>query len=450
MDAKISPARRGPVQIYIDLLEDYLPDPFVLAIAVTVVVALLAATLAPKGTGTVIVTAWYDGLFGILTFSIQMILILVTGHALANAPRVRDGLTALVSTCRTPTQAMLVTFFVTCAASWLNWGFGLVVGAMLARAVARQVRIDFGWLVAAAYAGWMPWCVGPSSSIPLAQASHGNPLNVVEKITGQSLPFSQTIFTSSAVLPTLVIVALIPLAFMLAAPKPEDVVVAHFHDDLPPSSIAPTLTRPSLVRRFERSRFCNLLLVAAGLCYVAVAMDRGTFAFDVSAVIFAFIMLGLAFHPSPLSYLEAVSDGAKQTGGMMLQFPLYGGIMGIMTATGLAGVIANFFVSVATPSTLPFWSYVSSLIITFLVPSAGGHWAVQGPFVVQAAASLHASMADTAMAVAKGEAAANMVQPFWAVPVVAMAGIGIQRVMGFMVVAFLVAVVVYGAQILLF
>ena len=161
-------------------------------------------------------------------------------------------------------------------------------------------------------------------------------------------------------------------------------------------------------------------------------------------------MLGLALQPSPLAYLEAVQDAAKETGGMILQFPLYGGIMGIMTATGLAGVIANFFVTMATAQTLPIWSYISSLIITFLVPSAGGHWAVQGPFVVEAVVGLHASMAETAMAVAKGEAAANMVQPFWALPVVAMAGVGIQRVMGFMIVAFVVSAVVYGIQILWF
>lgn len=449
MSTQLSPVRRNPVQHYIAFLEKYLPDPFVIAIGVTVIVAVMAAGIAPKGTAANIVTSWYNGLFGILTFAIQMVLILVTGHALANTPLVTRGLTQLVASCRTPNQAMVMTFLVTCIGSWINWGFGLVIGAMLAREVARHIRIDFGWLVAAAYAGWMPWCVGPSSSIPLAQASHGNPLNIVEKVTGHGLPFSDTIFTASSIVPTLIIVALIPFAFILTAPRRDDMVVAQFLEASAAQS-QPAPVQRGWVRRFERSCICNMILVAAGVVYFGVSWHAGSFTFDINAVIFLFLMLGLALQPSPLAYLEAVQDASKETGGMILQFPLYGGIMGIMTATGLAGVIANFFVTMATAQTLPIWSYISSLIITFLLPSAGGHWAVQGPFVVEAVVGLHASMAETAMAVAKGEAAANMVQPFWALPVVAMAGVGIQRVMGFMIVAFVVSVVVYGVQILWF
>ncbi len=133
---------------------------------------------------------------------------------------------------------------------------------------------------------------------------------------------------------------------------------------------------------------------------------------------------------------------------MMLQYPFYGGIMGIMTATGLAEVISKAFVVVANAGTLPFWSYLSSLLVTFLVPSGGGHWAVQGPFVIPAAVTLHAPVAVSTMAVAMGEQVANMLQPFWALPVVAMAGIGIQRVMGYTVVTFVVAGTIYGAALL--
>ena len=126
----------------------------------------------------------------------------------------------------------------------------------------------------------------------------------------------------------------------------------------------------------------------------------------------------------------------------------YGGIMGIMNATGLAAMISQFFVAISTQHTLPFWTYFASLFITFLVPSGGGHWAVQGPFVIPAAVQLHASLPGTAMAVAFGENAANMLQPFWIVPVVAIAGIGIQRVMGFTMVTFAIAAVIYGVAML--
>jgi short-chain fatty acids transporter len=170
---------------------------------------------------------------------------------------------------------------------------------------------------------------------------------------------------------------------------------------------------------------------------------------DVNMVILVFLIGGIALHGTPIAYGQAMKNAARQTGGMMLQYPFYGGIMGIMSGTGLADTISKAFVFVSSAHTLPFWSYICSLIITFFVPSGGGHWAVQGPFVVPAAASLHASMAGSAMAVAMGEQVANMLQPFWALPVVAMAGIGIQRVMGYTVVTFVVTGVIYGLALLL-
>ena len=142
-------------------------------------------------------------------------------------------------------------------------------------------------------------------------------------------------------------------------------------------------------------------------------------------------------------------NAARVTGPLILQYPLYGGIMGIMTATGLAGVISKWFLAFSTGRTLPFWTYVSSLIITFFIPSGGGHWAVQGPFMLPAAKQLHSSFPGTTMAVAMGESVANMIQPFFALPMLAIAGIPMRRMMGFMVITFLVALVVFGFSLLL-
>jgi short-chain fatty acids transporter len=150
---------------------------------------------------------------------------------------------------------------------------------------------------------------------------------------------------------------------------------------------------------------------------------------------------------TPIAYANSIRRAARQTGSMLLQYPMYGGIMGIMKGTGLASMIAKAFVTIASPVTLPLWSYLSSLIITLLVPSAGGHWAVQGPFVLPAAISLHASVPRTAMGVAMAENVSNMLQPFWAVPIVAIAGIRIQRVMGYTAVTFAVSLVIYAAAL---
>jgi len=431
--------------MFVDLFERYMPDPFVLAIGLTALTALLALAIAPKGSPALIVTSWYTGIFAILGFAFQMILILATGHALAHAPVVARLLRRLVSLARTPNQAVVLTFLVAAAASLLNWGFGLVIGAILAREVARQVRVDFGWLVAAAYSGFAVWASGISSSIALTQATHGNALNIVEKITGQSLPLSDTVFATFNWLPTLLIVLIMPVVFIAIRPADDDMAVFVPEPEAPPAAPDPS---NSIARRMDRSPVGSLFLLAAGLAVVLVLWLQGTLAFDVNMIILIFLIGGIALHGTPVAYGEAMRNAAKQTGGMMLQYPFYGGIMGIMSGTGLADTISKAFVAISSAHTLPFWSYICSLIITFFVPSGGGHWAVQGPFVVPAAATLHASMAGSSMAVAMGEQVANMLQPFWALPVVAMAGIGIQRVMGYTVVTFAVTGLIYALSLL--
>jgi short-chain fatty acids transporter len=198
----------------------------------------------------------------------------------------------------------------------------------------------------------------------------------------------------------------------------------------------------------ENAWILNVLLSVAGLGYIAWIWARAGFALDINSLILIFFSLGLLLHRTPIRYVGAVNDAARITGPLIIQYPIYGGIMGIMTATGLAGVIAQWFGAFANAATLPFWSYISSIIISLFVPSGGGHWAVQGPFAVPAAVKLHASLPATAMAVAIGEEVANMIQPFWALPVLAIAGVGLQRVMAFTVVSFVVALVIFGLALL--
>jgi short-chain fatty acids transporter len=446
--AEIAPRRRGFVAMSVALFERWMPDPFVIAIALTFATALAAWLLAPKGTPEVIMTSWFDGIFNILAFAFQMILILATGHALANAPVVKRSIRALVGLASTPSQAVVMTFLICAAASFLNWGFGLVIAAMLSREVAARMRIDFGWLVAAAYSGWVVWATGFSSSIALTQASKGNALNIIEKVTGQVTPFGDMVFAPFNLIPTALVVIAVPIAFVLIRPREEDVIA--FQPE--PETASTGTTGPgdpdAPARRVENLPAWSWLLLLAAAATLAYAWATKGFKLDINTVIFVFLMLGIGLHGAPVNYVAAMNNAAKQIGSMILQYPLYGGIMGMITATGLAGVISNAFVHIASAHTLPFWSYVCSLFITFLVPSGGGHWAVQGPFVVPAAVQLHASTAATAVAVAAGENVAYMLQPFFALPVVAIAGIGIQRVMGYTVVTFLVTGVIWAAATL--
>jgi short-chain fatty acids transporter len=442
--------RGGIVAGLVYVFEQVMPDPFVLAIGLTVVVILLAVLFAPHASLAVILTSWYGGTFNILGFALQMILILATGYAIADAPLVQRGLRAMAARVHSPTRAALLVFPIVAVAAWLNWGLGLVVGALLSREIAKRVKVDFAWLVAGSYSAWSVCNSGLSSSIALSQASHGNALNLVEKATGQVIPLSQTVFAPFVFLPTVLVVIVMTAIFIRMHPNAEDVVA--FNETEPAAAAqadphARSAEASSFAARAERSMLGTLLVLALGVGYLAMTWYSKGFELDINTTILIFLLLGLALQRTPIAYADAIRRAARQTGSMLLQYPMYGGIMGIMTGTGLASTIAKAFVAIATPVTLPVLSYFSSLIITLLIPSAGGHWAVQGPFVLPAALSLHASVPRTAMGVAMAENVSNMLQPFWAVPVVAIAGIRIQRVMGYTAITFAVSLVIYAVAL---
>ncbi|WP_028224336.1 short-chain fatty acid transporter [Paraburkholderia ferrariae] len=444
--------RRGVVAALVYVFERVMPDPFVLSIGLTFFVAVLALAIAPHGNVPTLLDAWYTGTFGILGFALQMILILATGYAIAEAPVVQRGLRALAAHAQTPARAALLVFPVVAVAAWLNWGLGLIVGALLSREIARRVNVDFAWLVAGSYSAWSICNSGLSSSIALSQASHGNALNLVEKATGQVVPLSATIFAPFVFVPTVLVVVVMTFIFIRMHPKADQVVSFRqaAQTDTDTSSADPhakTSDTPTFATRLEQSMLGTLFLLVLGVGYLAMEWREKGFDLDINTTILIFLLIGLALQRTPIAYANAIRGAARQTGSMLLQYPIYGGIMGVMKGTGLASMIAKAFVTIATPLSLPLWSYLSSLIITLFVPSAGGHWAVQGPFVLPAALSLHASVPRTAMAVAMAENVSNMLQPFWAVPIVAIAGIRIQRVMGYTAVTFAVSLLIYAVAL---
>jgi short-chain fatty acids transporter len=434
---------------FVRLFERYTPDPYVLAVVLSILTGVLAALLAPRGSIPTIFTGWYNGLFSISAFAFQVLLILVTGYALSTSAPVRAVLRRLASLGTTPKKAIVLTIATVYVASFLNWGFGLVVAGLIAREIAQRIRIDFGWLVAGAYSGWMIFSSGFSSSIALSLATPGSSLNIVQKVTGQVLPLSSMLFTPLNLIPAVVLLIALPILFCAIEPSDAEVQVANLSATEDPTKPAQPRGPATLARSVEESCVLNLVIVAAGIIALGCTWRQSGFSLDLNSVIFLFLIAGLLFHWRPIAYIQAVNQAARVTGPLILQYPLYGGIMGILVSTGLADVVAKAFIQFADAHTLPFWNYVASLLISLFVPSAGGHWAVQGPFAVPAAVGLHASQAATAMGVAYGEQVADMIQPFWALPVVAVAGISIRRVMGFTVMSFLLGAALFGAALLI-
>src|SRR5579862_7699048 len=212
--------------LFVYLFERAMPDPYVFAVLLTFIGIVLARLLAPQATLPSIASAWYGGVFAIFAFAFQMVIMLVAGYALAMAPSIQKFLARIAGTVSTPLGAISLTIVVSLVASWLNWGLGLVTSALLAREMAKRVRLDFGWLVAAAYTGFVVSTEGLSGSIALSQATHGSALNIVEKVTGHGVPLSQTVFTRFNLLPCILLLIILPVIFRYLEPAAKDTVPA--------------------------------------------------------------------------------------------------------------------------------------------------------------------------------------------------------------------------------
>lgn len=431
--------------------ERYIPNPYLYAVILTFITVAAAFIWTPAAPGKLI-NSWYNGIWSILAFAMQMALILATGVALADAPLIKGQLRKLASLPAHQVSAAITVFLAAAIGSWLNWGFGLVVGAIVAREIGKRLsNVDFGFLVAAAYMGFMVWASGLSSSIALATATHGSALNIVEKVTGKIAGFDETIFTYYNLVPVVLLIILVPLALYLMAPEEKEMRKVDPELLIRQDEVQNTENKErTFATVLENSRIITVMLVLMGVFYEWHKIVTSGFDLDINGFIFIALILGLIFHGRPINYVRSFELGAKTVGPILLQFPLYGGIMGIMTGTGLAAVIAQSFVTFSTAHTLPFWSFISSNIISLFVPSGGGHWAVQGPFMIPAAVQLHVDPAITAMGTAMGEQTANMVQPFWALPILAIARLGIKDIMGYCVIAMIIGLVLYGGSLLIF
>lgn len=442
-------------QFFVLLLQRYLPDPFIFAIILTFVVFLLVMPSTGQGPMQV-VNAWAGGFWNLLSFSMQMAMVVVTGHAMASAPAFKSKLAMLAGVAKTPGQAIILVTAISAMACWVNWGFGLVVGAIFAREIAARVKgVDYRLLIASAYSGFLFWHAGLSGSIPLSIAG-GNNAAVTNGAVTAAVPTSETIFSTMNLVILAVMFISIPLLNRLMHPAPQDTVT--IDTDLLEEAKTEELkdrSEMSPAERLESSRTLSLLLGVMGFVYVVYYFVTNGFALNLNIVNFTFLFAAVLLHGTPKSLLMSISQGARNCSGILLQFPFYAGIMGMMTASGdsgvsLAAVISQGFVSISNETTFPLFTFLSAGIVNFFVPSGGGQWAVQAPVMMPAGAALGVDAAKTAMAIAWGDAWTNMIQPFWALPALAIAGLGAKDVMGYCLMALIGSGVIISLGFLIF
>ncbi|MCT4619372.1 MAG: short-chain fatty acid transporter [Marinisporobacter sp.] len=426
-------------KLFVSLVQKYLPDPFLFAVILTLVV--LGLGMVTTGQGLVdMVMHWSGGFWKLLAFSMQMALVLVTGHTLANAPIIKRALNRLAKIAKTPTQAILAVTFVSTIACWINWGFGLVIGALYARQLAKEVKgVDYRLLIASAYSGFVVWHAGISGSIPLKLATAGEGLaTATNGAVVDPISTSATIFSSFNIIICGIILITMPLLNKAMHPKADEVIAvdASLLED---EEAAAKVENPTPADRMENSPILSILIGAMGLIFVFYYFAENGFKLNLNIVNFMFLFAGILLHGTPRRFLDAINGAAKGTAGIILQFPFYAGIMGMMTganATGVsfAGVISEWFVNISTATTFPLFTFLSAGIVNFFVPSGGGQWAVQAPIMMPAGKALGVSAAKTGMAIAWGDAWTNMIQPFWALPALGIAGLGARDIMGFCII----------------
>lgn len=428
------------------LVNRYMPDPLVIAILLTVLTMILAVLM--QGTSPLdAVRYWGDGFWNLLAFSMQMTVILLAGYILARTPLVDGTLNRIATRVKTPFMAIVVATLVGGIGSWLNWGFGLVIGGIVAQKLALNVKgLHYPLVIAAAYSGFALYGIGLSGSVPLLIATEGHFLqNAIGLI-----PLSETIFSPILLGTSALILLTLPFFNAWLHPrKAEDIVEIDRSSVVAPTS-APLVKGEefTVAERLNRSKVVGIGIGLLGMLYLALySVDGGSL--NLNSINFGFLFLGILLFASPANFLAALADGIRIVSGIIVQYPFYAGIMGILVGSGLVVSFANMFVDISSAQTLPIWSFISGGIINLLAPSGGGQWAVQGPVMVQAAAELGASQAATALAVQIGDQWTNMIQPFWILPVLAISGLKLRDVMGYMVLILIYMGIIFGSAVTL-
>ena len=419
---------------FVKLVERYLPDPYIFVLLLTLITLVFAVVIQGQSPLTT-VQQWGDGFWGLLTFSMQMLLVLVTGFMLACTPLVKALLERLASVAKSPGSAIVLVTFVSLIASWINWGFGLVVGALFAKALARKVTVDYRLLVASAYSGFIVWHGGLAGSVPLTIATPGHFSEAQIGVVSTS----ETIFSGFNLLLLAIMFVVIPLVNrLMLPPKSESVIVdiTKLQDDALPSA---ENERPA--DKLENSKALGLLVGFAGLAYLTNYFVSGG-GLNLNIVNTLFLFLAIVLHGTPRNVLHSLQQAVQGGSGIVIQFPFYAGIMAVMVQSGLAQTMSEWLISFASAESLPVWSFISAGIVNIFVPSGGGQWAVQAPVILPAAAELGAEINRVAMAVAWGDAWTNLIQPFWALPVLAIAGLKAKDIMGFCLVQLIVTGVI--------
>ena len=408
---------------------------------------------------------WIEGLWQapLLVFMVQMMLILVLGHSLALAPVIKKLISKLLSLAESPAALAAMVCFFSLLVSFFNWGLGLVFGAIFAQQAGLKLsrqnqKFNYGILGAAGYSGLMVWHGGFSGSAPLKVAEEfhlrelmqGIDLSTYVNKLPKSIGISETILSPMNITCSIALLTLLPsLVYLLSKfnkGKNNNVVP---HSETKPAE-ADAFARGA--EKLDYSKYFGLLIGLAIVTVNVVIIFRSA---DLSFMSLNFInlsLLGLGFilHGSISSFLKALNQAIGGAAGILVQFPLYFGIMGLMSSSGLISQLSEFFSSIASPLSFPILSFFSAGLVNVFVPSGGGQWAIQGTVLIETALRLNIPLGKAVMALAYGDQLTNMMQPFWALPLLAITGLKAREIIPYTLLIMLAGILIFTTSLLIF
>ncbi len=437
--------------------ERWVPTPFVFALGLTLLTFLLGVGRSGPSldSASTALAGWGDGFWSFLAFGMQMSLVLVTGYALATSGIVSRGVDALAGLPKGTRSAAALTGAVSVAVSLVHWGLGLIIGALLARSIGRLaarrgIAIHYPLVVAAAYAGFLAWHGGLSGSAPLKVATPGHFLEGEIGLIG----VDRTIGSPLNLAVSALLLVGVPLLMAAMAPRtglrpaPPEVVDAPDPATVEAEAAAADRASGGLAKALDHSKLLGRVIAAGGLfLVVSTFRAKGFAALDFDRVNFTFLFLGLFVYGSPSAYARAIGEGIRGAAGIVLQFPFYAGILGMMKATGLMTAMAQAGASAGKGFFLVSTFFTAGLVNLF-VPSGGGQWGVQGPVVVEAAGQLGVPVERAIMALAYGDEWTNMLQPFWALALLGVTRLSARDIVGYTALVMLLTGPLYIAALL--
>ena len=432
-------------------MDKVLPDAIVLAFILTIITFIMGLIFTDSGPLDMIVH-WGNGFWGFLSFSMQMAMIIATGYIVAEAPPIKR---ALVKLCRIPKNGIQGVVFIAIASAilgWISWGLGLVAGAILARSVALNLRkVDFKLYVAVAYTGAITTGLfGISGSEFLLVNTPGY---FMEDMLGL-IPLTQTVFEPSLLIAQILsLIIIVPLVAALIHTNPKDTpemdsaILDRFLEQekavLAMKSNRKNNAEMTFAEKVDNSPITTMIIGVAGIVYLVYWFATRGFDLTLDIMNFLLLFIGILCHGSPRNLLTACEEGVRSAYGVLLQFPFYAGIQGMMASSGLVAIIANAFATHSTEGSFPYLCYACMAIINFFIPSSGGIFMVAGPALGQAALDLGLEANKFLISFTAGETISNIIQPFWAIPLLGIAGLKMKDIMGYCIVFFVLITAIF-------